>query len=164
VPAGLVRRIDEAEKLTAANERMTLFIAFNYGARQEILDAAAALAREWVEGGGAAAAPSTIAPSTTPSSPSTAPSSPSTAPSSTSAAPVFTADDLRRRLYAPEMHDPELLVRTSGEQRISNFLLWQLAYSELYFSDKLWPDFAEEDLDAALAEYARRQRRFGGRA
>jgi undecaprenyl diphosphate synthase len=62
------------------------------------------------------------------------------------------------------MHDPELLIRTSGEQRISNFLLWQAAYSELYFSDKLWPDFSEEDLDAALAEYASRQRRFGGRA
>jgi undecaprenyl diphosphate synthase len=61
------------------------------------------------------------------------------------------------------MHDPELLIRTSGEQRISNFLLWQAAYSELYFSDKLWPDFAEEDLDAALADYAQRQRRFGGR-
>jgi undecaprenyl diphosphate synthase len=145
VPAGLVRRIDEAEALTAANARLTLFIAFNYGARQELLDAAACLAAEWAAAGGAAAAggPRAAAPS---------------------AAPVFTADDLRRHLYAPEMHDPELLVRTSGEQRISNFLLWQLAYSELYFSDKLWPDFAEEDLDEALAEYARRQRRFGGRA
>jgi undecaprenyl diphosphate synthase len=66
-------------------------------------------------------------------------------------------------LSAPEMHDPELLIRTSGEQRISNFLLWQLAYSELYFSPKLWPDFGESDLDEALAEYARRLRRFGAR-
>jgi undecaprenyl diphosphate synthase len=140
VPAELIRRIDEAEALTAANERMTLYIAFNYGARQELLDAAAGLAAEWAEGGAAAVG----------------------APPS--AAPSFTADDLRRHLYAPEMHDPELLIRTSGEQRISNFLLWQLAYSELYFSDKLWPDFAEDDLDEALAEYAQRQRRFGGRS
>jgi undecaprenyl diphosphate synthase len=146
VPPELVRRIDEAESLTAANQRMTLFIAFNYGARQEILDAAAGLAAEWAERGAAAAGgPRAVAPSTP-------------------AAPSFTADDLRRHLYAPEMHDPELLVRTSGEQRISNFLLWQVAYSELCFSDKLWPDFAEEDLDEALAEYARRQRRFGGRS
>ena len=76
----------------------------------------------------------------------------------------FSAGDLRRHLYAPEMHDPELLIRTSGEMRISNFLLWQCAYSELVFSDKLWPDFDEAALDEALAEYARRQRRFGGRA
>jgi len=140
VPAELVARIDEAEALTAGNERMTLYIAFNYGGRQEILDAAAGLAAEWGGGGGGAPA----------------------APPS--AAPSFTADDLRRHLYAPEMHDPELLIRTSGEQRISNFLLWQLAYSELYFSPKLWPDFTEDDLDEALADYVRRQRRFGGRA
>ena len=75
----------------------------------------------------------------------------------------ITEDDLRRHLYAPEMHDPELLIRTSGELRISNFLLWQCAYSELVFSDRLWPDFSEADLDEALADYARRQRRFGSR-
>jgi undecaprenyl diphosphate synthase len=145
VPPELVRRIEEAEALTAANERMTLFIAFNYGARRELLDAAAGLAAEWAAAQAAASAapPATAAPKP--------------------AAPSFTDDDLRRHLYAPAMHDPELLIRTSGEERVSNFLLWQVAYSELYFSDKLWPDFAEEDLDAALAEYARRQRRFGGR-
>ncbi len=148
VPPELVRRIEEAEALTAANERMTLFIAFNYGARRELLDAAAGLAAEWAAAQGAAAKPGDGA----------------TPPAAPPAAPTFTDDDLRRHLYAPAMHDPELLIRTSGEQRISNYLLWQLAYSELYFSDKLWPDFAEEDLDAALAEYARRQRRFGGRA
>jgi len=131
VPAKLARRIDEAEALTAGNTRMTLYIAFNYGGRQEILDAAAGLAREASEGARAA---------------------------------ECSADDLRRHLYAPEMHDPELLIRTSGEMRISNFLLWQCAYSELVFSDKLWPDFDEAALDEALAEYARRQRRFGGRA
>jgi len=139
VPSELVRRIQQAEALTAANERMTLFIAFNYGARRELLEAAEGLAAEWSEGKGAAAA-----------------GGPHTAP-------AFTDEDLRRHLYVPEMHDPELLIRTSGEQRISNFLLWQAAYSELYFCDKLWPDFVEEDLDEALAEYARRQRRFGGR-
>jgi len=141
VPNELGRRIDEAEALTARNERMTLYIAFNYGARQEILDAAAALAAEWAAGAETAAGgPRAAAP------------------------PVFSADALRRHLYAPEMHDPELLVRTSGEQRVSNFLLWQIAYTELFFSEKLWPDFGEDDLDDALAEYARRQRRFGGRS
>ncbi len=125
VPEKLVRRIEEAEALTAANTRMTLYIAFNYGGRRELLDAAAGLAAHGEEA---------------------------------------TEENFRRRLYAPEMHDPELLIRTSGELRISNFLLWQCAYSELYFSDKLWPDFGEAALDEALAEYARRQRRFGGRA
>ena len=137
VPEQLVRKIEEAEALTRDNTRMTLYIAFNYGGRREVLDAALGLAAE------AAAAARTTA--------GGAPSEP-------------TEDDLRRHLYAPEMHDPELLIRTSGELRTSNFLLWQCAYSELYFSDRLWPDFTEADLDAALAEYASRQRRFGGRA
>ena len=67
------------------------------------------------------------------------------------------------RLYAPEMPEPDVLIRTSGEQRISNFLLWQLAYTELIFVDTLWPDFGARDLKHALAEYAGRRRRFGGR-
>jgi undecaprenyl diphosphate synthase len=138
-PDELVRRIEEAEALTASNTRMTLFIAFGYGGRRELLDAAQGLTAEYVTAAfeGDVAAPE--------------------------GAPDFTEDDLRRHLYAPEMHDPELLIRTSGELRISNFLLWQCAYSELYFSDRYWPDFGPEDLDAALADYARRQRRFGGR-
>jgi undecaprenyl diphosphate synthase len=131
VPEKLVRRIEEAETLTAGNTRMTLFIAFNYGGRREILDAAAGLAAAAVDGGVLPAG--------------------------------ITEDDLRHHLYAPEMHDPELLIRTSGELRLSNFLLWQCAYSELVFSDRLWPDFSEADLDEALADYARRQRRFGSR-
>jgi len=139
VPDALVRRIEEAEALTAANTRMTLYIAFGYGGRRELLDAARGLAAEHA----AAAFESDIV-----------------APEE---APEFTEDDLRRHLYAPEMHDPELLIRTSGELRISNFLLWQCAYAELYFSDRFWPDFGPDDLDAALADYARRQRRFGGR-
>ena len=152
VPEALVRRIEEAEALTAKNTRMTLYIAFNYGARQELLDAAGGLAAEWAAsaaGSGAGAGPAAAAPGA-----GAAPAAP---------APAFTADDLRRHLYAPEMHDPELLIRTSGELRLSNFLLWQCAYAELYFSDALWPDFGERELDEALADYAHRQRRFGGR-
>ena len=138
-PDELVRRIEEAEALTAANTRMTLYIAFSYGGRRELLDAAQGLAAEYAASAfeGDVAAPKN--------------------------SPEFTDDDLRRHLYAPEMHDPELLIRTSGELRISNFLLWQCAYSELHFSDRYWPDFGPEDLDAALADYAGRQRRFGGR-
>lgn len=71
--------------------------------------------------------------------------------------------DFGRFMYGPELRDPELVIRTSGEQRLSNFLLWQAAYAELYFSSKLWPDFTPDDLDAALAHYAGCQRRFGAR-
>lgn len=117
--------IDWAEELTAANDRMTLFIAFNYGGRAEMADALAA-SRE-------------------------------------SGETTITEDELGRFMYAPDMHDPELLIRTSGERRLSNFLLWQCAYSELYFTEKLWPDFDEDDFAAALAEYGSRQRRFGAR-
>jgi undecaprenyl diphosphate synthase len=121
VPADLVERMDRAEATTAANERITLFVAFNYGGRAEILDAA-----ERYDGGGEKA---------------------------------FAAN-----LYAPEMHDPDLLIRTSGEQRISNYLLWQCAYSEFVFRDELWPDFTREAFAASLEEYERRRRRFGARA
>jgi undecaprenyl diphosphate synthase len=120
VSAELLEQMEWAEAETAANERITLFVAFNYGGRAEILDAA-----ERYRGGG--------------------------------------EDAFRSLLYAPEMHDPELLIRTSGEQRISNYLLWQLAYSELHFTDVLWPDFSRADLEAALASYGARERRFGGR-
>jgi len=120
VSAELREKMAWAEGETAGNERMTLFVAFNYGGRAEILDAAARF-----EGGD--------------------------------------EDDFRRCLYAPEMNDPELLIRTSGEHRLSNFLLWQCAYSELVFSDTLWPDFDRAELAAALDEYAARERRFGAR-
>jgi undecaprenyl diphosphate synthase len=116
----LVRRMDWAEGVTAGNERMTLFVAFNYGGRAEIVDAA-----ERYRGGG--------------------------------------EEEFARHLYAPEMSDPDLLIRTSGERRLSNYLLWQSAYSELVFSDKLWPDFEKDDLAAALGEYEARERRFGAR-
>jgi undecaprenyl diphosphate synthase len=116
----LRERMGWAEAETQANERMTLFVAFNYGGRAEIVDAAARF-----EGG--------------------------------------TEEDFARCLYAPEMTDPELLIRTSGEQRVSNFLIWQCAYSELVFTDRLWPDFSEDDLRAALEEFDERGRRFGAR-
>jgi undecaprenyl diphosphate synthase len=120
VDAELLERMEWAEAKTAGNDRITLFVAFNYGGRAEILDAA-----ERYAGGGEEA--------------------------------------FRALLYAPDMHDPELLIRTSGEQRISNYLLWQLAYSELHFTDVLWPDFSRAELEGALASYAARERRFGGR-
>jgi undecaprenyl diphosphate synthase len=116
----LVERMEWSEAETAENEQITLFVAFNYGGRAEILDAARRF-----EGG--------------------------------------TDDDFQRLLYAPEMHDPDLLIRTSGEQRLSNYLLWQCAYSELVFRDELWPDFDRSALEACLREYETRQRRFGSR-
>ncbi|MGZ6674527.1 MAG: polyprenyl diphosphate synthase [Solirubrobacteraceae bacterium] len=120
VTGALLEQMDWAEAQTAANDRITLYVAFNYGGRAEVLDAAARYS-----GGGEEA--------------------------------------FRRLLYAPEMHDPDLIIRTSGEQRMSNYLLWQGAYSELVFSEELWPDFSREAFRAALDEFERRQRRFGGR-
>jgi undecaprenyl diphosphate synthase len=116
----LTGRMEWAEEKTADNDRITLFVAFNYGGRAEILDAAAAY-----EGGG--------------------------------------EEEFQSHLYAPEMHDPDLLIRTSGEQRISNYLLWQCAYSEFVFRDELWPDFSREAFEASLRDYEERQRRFGAR-
>jgi undecaprenyl diphosphate synthase len=120
VDPGLVEQMRWAEELTGANRRITLFVAFNYGGRAEILDAA----RRY-QGGG--------------------------------------EDAFRALLYAPEMHDPDLIIRTSGERRLSNYLLWQAAYSELVFRDELWPDFGREHFEEALAEFGARRRRFGGR-
>jgi undecaprenyl diphosphate synthase len=121
VAGALLEQMDWAEAETAANDTITLYVAFNYGGRAEILDAAA----RFPAGG--------------------------------------SEDDFRRLLYAPEMHDPDLIIRTSGEQRMSNYLLWQGAYSELVFRDELWPDFTREAFEAALDEFTRRRRRFGGR-
>jgi undecaprenyl diphosphate synthase len=120
VAPALVERMEWAEGLTAGNERITLFVAFNYGGRAEIVDAA----RTFTEGD---------------------------------------EDAFRAHLYAPEMHDPDLIIRTSGERRLSNYLLWQGAYSELVFRDELWPDFTRAALEASLEEYEARRRRFGGR-
>jgi undecaprenyl diphosphate synthase len=116
----LTQRMDWAERTTAGNTRITLFVAFNYGGRAEIVDAARTFRGE-------------------------------------------TEEDFRRHLYAPDMHDPDLLIRTSGELRISNYLLWQLAYAEFVFRDELWPDFSRAAFEASLEEYAARRRRFGAR-
>jgi undecaprenyl diphosphate synthase len=120
VPPSLVERIEWAEQLTAANTRITLFIAFNYGGRAEIVDAARTFQGT-------------------------------------------TEAEFHAHLYAPDMNDPDLLIRTSGEQRVSNYLIWQTAYSELVFCDELWPDFTREVFAGCLDQFAERRRRFGGR-
>jgi len=120
VDPALIQRMEWAEELTAANDRITLFVAFNYGGRAEIVDAAAGFAGS-------------------------------------------TEEEFRKHLYAPEMHDPDLLIRTSGEQRISNYLLWQCAYAELVFRDELWPDFTRQAFEESLGEFEARKRRFGAR-
>jgi len=120
VPRSLVERMEWAEQTTRSNSRIDLFVAFNYGSRNEILRAA-----EQYQGGG--------------------------------------EEELSRLIGASGLEDPDLLIRTSGEQRISNFLLWQCAYSEFIFHDALWPDFSREDYLECLNEYTARERRFGGR-
>jgi undecaprenyl diphosphate synthase len=120
VDPALVEKMDWAEQQTAGGDAITLVVAFNYGGRAEILDAA-----ERYEGGG--------------------------------------EDAFRALLYAPDLRDPDLLIRTSGEQRISNYLLWQCAYSEIVFAPELWPDFDRRAFERCLDAYATRDRRFGGR-
>jgi undecaprenyl diphosphate synthase len=116
----LIEQMSWAQELTDANSRITLFVAFNYGGRAEILDAFGRY-----QGGG--------------------------------------EEEFRACMYAPEMHDPDLIIRTSGERRLSNYLLWQSAYSELVFREELWPDFTRAALEECLAEFSERRRRFGGR-
>ncbi len=127
IPPTLQEKMAKLEDETAANNRLLLWIAFDYGSRAELVEAVRRLVAEGVR------------------------------------AEDVSEATVSARLYAPELPDPDLVIRTSGEQRISNFLLWQSAYSELVFSDTLWPDFGEEQLGAALDEYTRRQRRFGAR-
>jgi len=120
-------KIERLEEGTARNERLQLWIAFDYGGRAEIVEATRRIVEEGLD-------PRDI-----------------------------DENAIGSRLYAPEMPEPDLLIRTSGELRVSNFLLWQLAYTELVFVDTLWPDFGERQLRQALVEYAGRRRRFGGR-
>ncbi|MDO9355663.1 MAG: polyprenyl diphosphate synthase [Solirubrobacteraceae bacterium] len=120
VPQKLLDRMDRAEERTRHCEKMDMFVAFNYGARAEILQAA-----EQYQGGG--------------------------------------EEEFRKLLHVPDLEDPDLLIRTSGEQRISNYLLWQCAYAEFVFREELWPDFTREAFVECFDEYSRRQRRFGGR-
>ena len=126
-PAELLRQMERMEEETAANERLNLWIAFDYGGRAELVEAARRLVEAAIDSA------------------------------------EIDENVVRANLYAPELPDPDLLIRTSGELRISNFLLWQLAYSELIFTDTLWPDFGRAELEQALSAYARRRRRFGGR-
>ncbi len=120
LPQAVLDAIDQAEATTAHNSRMTLFVGFNYGGRQEILEAA-----ERYTGGGEEA--------------------------------------FQKLLYAPELQDPDLIIRTGGERRLSNCFLWQSSYSELLFLDVLWPDFSRQHLEKAFADYSRRERKWGGR-
>ena len=120
IPSKLRKQMEWAEETTADNDVIDLFVAFNYGSRDEIVRAA-----ELYEGGGEEA--------------------------------------FGRLVGDPLLEDPDLLIRTSGEHRISNFLLWQCAYSEMVFHDALWPDFSREDFESCLTAFANRERRFGGR-
>jgi undecaprenyl diphosphate synthase len=126
-PEQLREKMERLEEETRANDRLNLWIAFDYGGRAEIVEA---VRRLLVAG----------------------------------ADPELLDEEVfGSYLYAPEMPDPDLVIRTSGEFRMSNFFLWQSAYSELVFVDTFWPDFGEEHLRSALEEYTRRRRRFGGR-
>jgi undecaprenyl diphosphate synthase len=126
-PDWLRAKMDELESATADRSKLQLWIAFDYGGRAELVDAARRLLESGID-------------------------------------PEDVDDDaLAACLYEPKMPDPDLVIRTSGEQRISNFLLWQSAYAEYLFTDTLWPDFGAEELRAAIEEYALRRRRFGGR-
>jgi undecaprenyl diphosphate synthase len=126
-PEWLQERMATLESETATNDRLSLWIAFDYGGRAELVEAARRLLESGVD------------------------------------SEDVDENSLAAHLYAPELPDPDLLIRTSGELRLSNFLLWQLAYAELVFVETLWPDFGEDDLRRALADYATRRRRFGGR-
>jgi undecaprenyl diphosphate synthase len=128
VSAELRRQMEELEDETADRDRLELWIAFDYGGRAELAEAA----RKMVDAG--------------------------------LTSEEIDEDVLAAYLFAPDMPEPDLLIRTSGELRISNFLLWQLAYAELVFTERLWPEFGEQDLRGAVAEYAGRKRRFGGRS
>jgi undecaprenyl diphosphate synthase len=123
----LREQMERLEDQTAANDRLDLWVALDYGGRAELVEAARRLAESGIDSA------------------------------------EIDENLLRANLYAPDLPDPDLLIRTSGELRISNFLLWQLAYSELVFVDTLWPDFGHAELEHALAAYARRRRRYGGR-
>jgi undecaprenyl diphosphate synthase len=126
-PRELHAKMRELEQATADKDRLHLWIAFDYGGRAELVDAARRIAEVGVD-------------------------------------PEEVDEELfASYFYEPEMPDPDLLIRTSGELRISNFLLWQLAYAELVFVEKHWPDFGGDDLSSALDDYASRRRRFGGR-
>jgi undecaprenyl diphosphate synthase len=129
IPKSVLRDMDEGERLTRHNTKLTLTIAFNYGGRTEIVDAVKRILGEHDAG--------------------------------KLKGKRLTADSISSRLYHPELPDPDLLIRTGGEMRISNFLLWQAAYAELWFTPVYWPDFDREHLYEAIRDYQKRDRRFG---
>lgn len=129
LPGPVRRRLERAIEETAQNHRLTLTLALNYGGRDEIVDAARAIANSIHDG-------------------------------------ILEPEEITEELFASHlstqgMPDPDLLIRTSGEMRLSNFLLWQLSYTEIHVTQKLWPDFGPEDLFAAVTDYASRERRYG---
>ena len=124
LPAGILAKMDELVRSTESNKGLTVHLALNYGARQEIVHAVNQILKEGLA--------------------------------------EVSPQDISRRLYQPEIPEPDLIIRTSGEQRLSNFLLWQVAYSEFYFTPVLWPDFNKEELQKAVDAYRARKRRFGG--
>ncbi len=123
-PEWLQAKMRELEQATAGETRLSLWIAFDYGGRAELVEAARSIAESGED---------------------------------------VDEETFARHLYAPEMPDPDLVIRTSGELRVSNFLLWQSAYAEFVFIDTLWPDFGPDEFRAAIEDYASRRRRFGGR-
>lgn len=128
---GLLKKIDNTVEGTKNNTGLTLNVAFNYGGRDEIVNATKSIARKIKNG-------------------------------------ELNIEDINEQiisdnLYTNDIPDPDLMIRTSGEIRTSNFLPWQLVYSEFYFTDKLWPDFGTEELDKAILEYNKRTRKFGGK-
>lgn len=130
LPADVAEIVERAERQTAHNDKFFLQVAFNYGGRADILDAAQALAAEVAAG---RLAPNDI-----------------------------TEDLLQSKLSTGGIPDPDLVIRTSGEQRLSNFLLWETAYSEFVFQDVLWPDYDAEHLRIAIEQFEKRERRYGG--
>lgn len=124
LPQEIINKIDKVVKETACKTGLTVNLALNYGARQEIVSAVNNLLAQGKT--------------------------------------AVSMQDIQANLYQPQLPDPDLIIRTSGEQRLSNFLLWQAAYSEFYFTPALWPDFNEEELLKALTAYQKRERRFGG--
>ncbi len=130
LPREVLRDLEDAVALTAANTGMRLIVALNYGGRAELVDAFNAILGEMREAGSGAA--------------------------------TIDEDVISGHLYTAGLPDPDLLIRTSGEMRVSNFLLWQIAYAEIYVTETLWPDFDRAKLLEALIEYQHRERRYGG--
>jgi undecaprenyl diphosphate synthase len=122
----LVRKIEQAEKLTRGNRRRVLNLLINYGGRAEIVDATRSLLRRGAD------------------------------------PDKLTEEDIGGAMYNPDLPDPELVIRTAGEQRISNFLIWETAYAEFHSTERLWPDFDESDIREAISVFAGRERKFGG--